>query len=331
MARQTDDLQWAFGAIEALKNASPMGFLLRKAKNGRHLESFRLKPVKTDYFRRQVTDKLMSLKEKFDANEVRITRFHQDHDEHDESVVRVLDVQAHQTIRDTIDNIQQISSANEIDALDRLANAKFSALMFKDADGMSVIALDSVKIYSNRAFRKAGFLASYDESGIREFDGDAALVFTLGLPCMYFEKENKLLVFDKKATEKMFNMLEHYKKVAKLKLDELADLEILDIEPAVLNKALESITITRKISNMVSDEAFINDIDVYKKYDEYIKRKRIDDESVQVNVVNGKVVIRTVEDLRAFLHLAAYDIQSSVVDPEQIFLALRKRKVRRKA
>ena len=58
-------------------------------------------------------------------------------------------------------------------------------------------------------------VASYDKSGLSEFDGNAILAFKLGSACIYFEEKKKLVVFDMNKTQNMFPFLEHYKNLAR--------------------------------------------------------------------------------------------------------------------
>ncbi len=65
------------------------------------------------------------------------------------------------------------------------------------------------------------------------------LAFELGLPCIYFEETEKMVVFDRPKTESILNLKEYYKKKAKTQLKstgnfrqkELAVSQLYDVTP----------------------------------------------------------------------------------------------------
>ena len=323
-----EDYQWIFDGINNIDNMQPQGYLLKKRGQKQQLDSYKLKVIKPEYFREKIKSKLGEMQKKLNNKEIKITKFYKE--DTDESVISILDVDKHIWIKNTINDIFQTSAANSMNKLDDMENARFSAMLFKIPGNKSIIAIDFVSIFSE-AFEKVGLVATYDDIGLQELNKNAVLVFKFGLPCVYFEERNKLVVLDKKDTEKIFNLLEHYQKKANQKFKELIDEEIIEIDEKILQTELEKIGPARRINNMIEEDIFTTDIAVYKKYDVFFKNhNEIDDELTQLSIKDNKVIIDTKDRFYSFLHLAGYNLGQSVIDDKFLFITFQKRKIKTK-
>ena len=321
-----NDYQWIFDGIDNIDNIQPQGFLLKKDGHKRQLDSYRLKVIKTTYFRKNLKSKLEEMQKKLNNKEIKITKFYKE--DTDEFVISILNADEYIWIKNTITDIFQTSATNSIGKLDNMENARFSAMLFKIPENKSIIAIDFVSIFS-KAFEKFGLVATYDDIGLQELDKDAALVFKFGLPCIYFEEVHKLVVLHKKDTEDIFNLLEHYQKKANQKFNELVDEEIIEINKALLQTELKKIGPARKINNMIEEGMFITDIAVYKKYDAFLKKHdEFDDELTQLSIKNNKVIIDTKDRFHSFLYLTGYNLGQSVIDDKILFIAFQKRRIK---
>ena len=328
----TDNYDWVFDNVKKIKNIKPMGFILKKSKKGKYLESYRLKIIKTEYFRDKIQKRFNIVEDKIKKKETKIKKFHQEITD-EENVVFVLDVEDHSSIKKTIDEIYQTSSANESDKLETLDKAKFSAMLFDLPEEESIIGLDFVSIYDKKAFKKMGLIATYDENGLEELEKDAVLVFKFTLPCIYFEKKSKLIIFDKKKTETMFNLMEYYQEKARKTFTKLKDEDIIEISNNVFESEIKNVENARKINKMIEDDSFIMDVDRYKKYDKFLKNDPdIDDELTRLEIKNNKVIIDNKDKFRSFLHMTENNLQRSVLDDDDdTYISFRKRKVKRKS
>ena len=306
-----------------------MGFLLKKSTHGKYLDAYRLKPIKTQYFKRKLRAELECIKEKYESNQIKIRNFYRE--DTDENTLSILDVSKHASIKNTIEQILQSADANPIDSMKSMRLARFSAMLYDIPDEKSMIALDFVSIFSKSAFEKGGLVATYDEVGLEELKKDSALVFRFGLPCIYFEEEEKLLVLNKPKTEEIFNLLEHYQEKASAKFKELEDEEIIDIDNALLQGELKNITTARRINNMIEGDMFTTDIGFYKKYEKFFsEHSDLDDELTKLTIKQGKVLLHDKNHFQSYLHMTSYNIQQSVIEDEEIYIAFQKRKVKRK-
>ena len=308
-----------------LNGISPMGFLLKKARHGKYLNAYRMKPINTDYFRDKLMLTLKSVYDKYKTREIKIKDIHADVDD---NAVVILDVNEYQTIKSTIEQIFQDAETMPMDSLKSTARAKFSAMLFDIPDGKSVISIDTVEVFFKNVFEKGIFVATYDETAVEEMKHDSALVFRYELPCIYFEEEEKLLVLDRKKTEGIFNLLEHYQKNARTKFVELVDENIVEIDSAVLDSELKNITTARKINSMIKTDEFTKDIDFYKEYKS--KSSDFDDKLAQITIKNDKVIISNKDDLLAFLHITRDAVIESMMYPDKKYISYVKRPIKRK-
>lgn len=321
-----DNYDWIFDGINNISNIKPDGFLLRKAGHRQQLDAFKLKPIRTNYFRNILKTKLEEIKQKFEDREIKITKFYRE--DADESAISVLDVDKHVWVKNTIREIFQTASANPIDKLDRMENVKFSAMLFKIPNSKSIMAIDFVAIYSEAFEAKIGLVATYDDMGLEQLDRNAALVFKFGLPCIYFEETDKLLVMNKKDTEKIFNMLEHYQKKATQKFNELENEGIIEIDKTILQSELKKIGSSRRINNMIEGGAFTTDISIYKKYETFLKKHPDVNDELGLKIENGRVIIDTKNHFDSFLHFTEYNLGQSVIDDSVLYIALKKRLIK---
>jgi hypothetical protein len=317
-----------FDTAQSLGDIKPVGFLLKKPTHGRYLDAFKLKPVKTDYFRSKLALELIRIGEQVNKGEIRMVDF-DDENADDENTISVMDVEKYQSVKTTIAQIFQQSASNPIDSLKTMQRAKFSAMVFTIPQNKSVIALDNVSIFYKNAFEKFGLVAGYDEDGLGALGKDSALVFKYGLPCIYFEEKKRLLIIDSKRTEDMFSLLEHYQAKGNMQFTELSQ-TILTLDNAVLQAELKNITTARRISRMIDGKLFSADIALYKRHEAFIKSRGIDDKLVQIEISGDRVVVDTKEKFKAFLHVTSLNLVNPVLAPDQYYLALRKLKIEAK-
>ena len=326
----SDDYKWIFDGIENIDDIKPECFLLKKDQRGNFLHSYRLQPIQTGYFKTRIKSKLEDTQTKFNNNEIKIRNFYRE--ETDDTVVSILDAIKYDFIRRTIEDIFQTASANKIDKLDTMEKVNFSALLFKIPNGKSIIALDSVSIF-NQAFKRIGLIVTYDEEGMKKLEKTKSIIaFELGLPCIYFEEFQKIVVFDRPKTESILNLKEYYKKKAKTTFQKLVDEEIIDMDNKIFEKETNNITTARRINIMIEDDVFTTDITIYQKYEEYFKNHpEIDDEMTKLEIKNNKVMLHTKQHFQSFLHLTGYNLDQSVIDDSKIFIAYQKRRVKIKS
>lgn len=317
---------WIFESSENIKNIKPHAFLLKKAQHGRFLNSFRLKVVKTNQFQKSTEKKLIEITTDIKNKSKKIKKFHSDFtDDYD---YFVLDKTKHSYIRETITELFQTADTNPISSLKTMTKMKISAVVFKMPDNKSIIAIDTVSVYDKEALEGAGLLATYDELGIEELKKDSALIFNFNFPCLFFEETGQLLVLDKKLTERIFNFSEIYIKKSTEIFEKLQSEEIIEIDEAVLQKELKTLTMSRRINNMIEDNQFKTDIAIYKKYESFLKRHpEFVDEYTKLTIKNDKVLIKDEHDFRSFVFMTGFNILKSVVGEDKYYIAFKKRKV----
>lgn len=304
----------------------PVAFILRKHHAGKYLESFRLRPVKTQYFQNRIRDKIEDLKAKIEGGDVKIKNFHID--DIAQANMYILDVCQYAYIANTIVQVQQHTAASEIDTLKSMKRAKISALMFELSEE-TIIAFDTVQIFS-KAFQK-GYLATYDESGLDDLPKDSFLLFNLNLPCIYFRNKKKLLVFDLDKTERIFNLLEHYQNKANEKFQKLSEEDIIDLDPIIFSREIKHTQTARKIYKLILEDRFDVTVEECVKYKKEIDNQNIDDESCKIDIENNKILIHSKENLDSFLHFIGYDVQESLRDRNQKYLSITKRRLQTKS
>lgn len=305
-----------------LENVEPMGFLLRKMRGT--LRSYSMGRINTDYFEQKLKLELQTIRNKYDSGKIKIKDTYADVDDDD---VVVLDANEYQAVQSTIKRIFQYTEADPADKQKGVRGAKASAMLFKRPNSKSIIAIDLVSVIYNKGSEKRVFV-TYDDMRINEFQDKAILLFKYGLPCIYYEEYNALMVLNRKKTEDIFNLREHYQNVSKSKFDELIEAGIVEIQNDVLDTELGNNTTARKIYAMVKDGNFARDINYYKKYVD--QSADIEDERAHIKIRDNKVIISNQKELLAFLYVTRDDVVSSIINPDNKYVTHRKDHLRSK-
>ncbi len=312
-------------ALEGLDDVMPMAFLLRKDTRSRHLHSFKLRPIgnKTklhNKLRRKIKGRLEGM-----ADEKRpIKNFDKDYES---DSITIMDVKKSSFVDETLKTILQMADTDPIDSLKSMQTAKYSATLFRMPDHGSIITIDSVAVY-HEGFKKVGHLLSYDDD---VSDVDGMIMFKFDLPCIYFEKFGMLLVLDRKATEQIFNLIEHYQDRIKDYFEDLADDDRIDINLDDLKEWTKTMTMARRVNAMIQNGMLDRDIDVYERYRDYLdSHSDIDDDGLLLKLDNGTISIPDKKHFESFLNFSETNLQQSVIDPNDTYVTSRKRKVVRK-
>lgn len=311
-------------ALGEIGRVEPMAFLLRKGARGRHLDSFRLRPLDdASRLHMKLRHKITSRLERLGGERHPIGDFDRDY----YGDVTVMDVKKNSSVNETVRAIFEMSDSNPIGSLKSMQTAKYSAVLFPMPDKGSVIAIDTVTVY-HEAFSKVGHLIAYDD-GVSDVDG--MILFKFDLPCIYLEKLEKLLVLDRTATEKMFNLIEHYRGRIEEHFEGLAGEGRIDVDMGGLREWTKTITTARRVNAMIRGGLFDQDVGVYEKYREYLdSHPEIDDDGLRLRVENGRISIPDKAHFDSFLNFAERNLQQSVIDPDDIYVASRKRRVEKR-
>ena len=299
-----------------LENVEPMGFLLRKVRGT--LRSYSMGQINTDYFKQKLKLELQKIRDKYNRDEIKIKDTYVDAGDDD---VVVLDANEYQSVKSTIDRIFRYTEADPADRQRGVMGATASAMLFDRPNGKSIIAIDQVAVIYDKGSEKRVFVA-YDDMHVDEFQNKALLLFKYGLPCIYYEEYDALMVLNRTKAEQIFSLLEHYQKVSKNKFDELIEADIVDIKSGILDTELHNITTARKIYAMVKDDNLSRDINYYQKYIE--QSADIEDERVRIKIRNDRVIISDRKELLAFLHVARDDVVRSVTNPDNKYVSHKK-------
>ena len=315
--------QWIFDGIKNIDEVKPIGFLLDR-KN-KQFDSYKLHRIKTDYFRMKVKSILEKLKEDYESNTVQIKNFPQEITE--ERVVHIVDIKEFQSIRETINKIYLTDQARKIDDLKLLSGLKFSAMYFKIQDEKSIITIDDVTILNmGKVDKKIGLVASYDKSGLREFDGNAILAFKIGSACIYFEEKKKLVVFDMNKTQNMFPFLEHYKDLARQHFDNISS--YVKIKSDVLEKGINNMNNATRIYRIIKNDTFDRGIEYYVDCKKIITQRKLNDDLTKLLIIDDKVIINDIDHFKSFLHMTDNNILQPIADTSQTYIAFSKRKAK---
>lgn len=299
-----------------LENVEPMGFFLRKVRGT--LRSYHMGQINTDYFKQKLKLELQKIRDKYNNGEIQIKDTYADADDDD---VVVLDVDEYQAVQSTIERIFKYTEADPADRQKGVRGATASAMLFDRPNDKSIIAIDQVAVIYNKGSEKRVFV-TYDDMHIDEFQDKAVLLFKYGLPCIYYEEYNALMVLNRKKTEDIFHLLEHYQKVSKSKFDELIESGIIDIKSEILDAELGNVTTARKVYAMIKNGNFSRDINYYQKYID--QSSDIEDERAHIKIHNNKVSISDRQELLAFLHVTRDDVVSSIINPDNKYVTHRK-------
>ena len=246
----------------------------------------------------------------------------------DEKTVWIIDAKKYESIQKTINDVFDTNLGDKYrDHRKHISKIKYSAMLFDIPNEKSIITIDFISIY-NKKTTDIGLVASYDDSGLHEITKGDVFTFKSDLPCIYFEEVEKLIVFDLKKTEQIFNLIEHYRKNARKQFEMLVKKNIIDIDNDVLETSIKNITTAYKINRMIEHDAFDMTI---KEYEEYIKffktHKDIRDKVSKLLIRDNKVIIHNDDDFKAFLYWTDYAIQQSVINPNKIFVVHGKREI----
>lgn len=313
-----------WGALGDIGRVEPMAFLLRKGARGKHLDSFRLRPLgDKSRLHAKLRHKITNRLERLEGKERPIGDFDRDY----YGDVTIMDVKKNSSVNETIKAIFEMSDSNPIGSLESMRMARYSAVLFPMPDKSSVIAMDTVAVY-HEAFSKVGHLISYDDD-ISDVDG--MILFKFGLPCIYFEKLEKLLVLDRAATENMFNLIEHYQGRIEECFERLSGEGRIDVDPGDLKEWTKTNTMARRVNAMIRAGLFDQDVHVYEKYRDYLdSHPEIDDDGLRLRVENGRISIPDKVHFNSFLNFAERNLQQSVIDSDDIYVASRKRRVEKR-
>lgn len=311
-------------ALKGIERVMPMAFLLRRDTKSKQLDSFRLKPIgDATKLHGKLKAKIKRRVEGVVDERRPIRDFDKDYEG---DGITVMNVEKSSFVRKTLEAIFEMSDANPIGSLKNMKMAKYSAVLFPMPDGNAVIAIDKVAVY-HKEFNKVGHLLSYDDD---VSDVDGMILFKFDLPCIYFEKFGLLLVLDRKATEQMFNLIEHYQGRIRDYFEGLGD-DMVDMDMGDLNEWTKTITVARRVNAMIQNGFLDREITVYEKYKEYLDaHPEIDDDGLRLEMDNGKISIPDKKHFESFLNFAETNLQQSVIDSDDIYVASRKRKVVRK-
>lgn len=299
-----------------------MAFLLRRDTTSSQLDSFRLKPV-GNQLNNKLRFKIKEVLKNIADENYTIKDFDS---EYESDKITVMDVKNSLFVEKTINTIFQMADSNPIDSLKSMKGSTYSSVLFKMQDHKSVIAIDTVAVY-HKGFKKVGHLLSYGES---VDDVDSIIMFKFDLPCIYFEKINKLLVLDRKTTEGMFNLIEHYQGKIKDHFERLASDGRVDIDVRNVDEWTKKITMARRVNSVIQNGLLDMDLDVYERYREYLdNHPEINDDELQLSIKNDRIYIPDKKYFESFLNFAESNLQQSVIDPDDIYVAMRKRKVKR--
>ena len=314
--------KWIFDGIKNIDSIRPHGFVAKR--NMGALQSFKLEIVHTEYFRTRFIKKLEQTKNELVNREIKIKEFPQE--DTVKKTVYIIDVKKYKSIEKTIEDIFDTDSATPISSVN-IKRIKYSAMLFIIPNNKSIITLDFISVYNPKA-SNVGLVTSYDESGLHEITEGDIITFKLGLPCLYFEEVHKLVVFDLKTTEEIFNLSEYYRENARTQFSKLVEDDIIDINEEVLEAWIKKNVNASKINRMIEQNAFNMTIKEYKKYIEFFSTHRdINDEVSQLNIKNNKVIIHSEDDFTAFLYWTDYAIQQSIIDPNKIYVIHSKREI----
>ena len=310
------------GALKWIDHAMPMAFLLRRDTKSKQLDSFRLKPIGDAT---KLHDKMRGKIKEWIENESNKKRPIRDFEKYyDVDGIAIMDVEKSSFVNETIKTIFEMSSSNPIDSLKSMQSARYSAVLFSLPNQNSIVAIDTVAVY-HQAFGKVGHLLSYDDD-VSDLDG--MILFKFDMPCIYFEKLNKLLVLDRKATETMFNLIEHYQNKIEGRFEGLVSEGIIDMDVRDLRGWTKNITAARRVNAMIQKGLFDQEIDVYKKYKKYLnEHPDIDDDELRLEIINDRISILDEKHFKSFLNFAETNLQQSVIDPNDRYVAMRKRRV----
>lgn len=320
----TEQYKWIFDGIENIDSIRPHGFVAKRHRGS--LQLFELDSVNTEYFRTKIIKKLEQTQTELNDKEITIKNFPQEVT--DEKTVWIIDAKKYESIQKTINDVFDTNLGDKYrDHRKHISKIKYSAMLFDIPNEKSIITIDFISIY-NKKTTDIGLVASYDDSGLHEITKGDVFTFKSDLPCIYFEEVEKLIVFDLKKTEQIFNLIEHYRKNARKQFEMLVKKNIIDIDNDVLETSIKNITTAYKINRMIEHDAFDMTI---KEYEEYIKffktHKDIRDKVSKLLIRDNKVIIHNDDDFKAFLYWTDYAIQQSVINPNKIFVVHGKREI----
>ena len=308
--------------LEGIDQVMPMAFLLKRDTRSSQLDSFRLKPV-GNQLNNKLRFKMKEVLKNIADEKTAIKDFDR---EYESDKITVMDVKGSLFVEKTLKTVFEMADSNPIDSLKNMKGVAYSSVLFKMPNHRSVIAIDTVAVY-HKGFRKIGHLLSYGES---INDVESIILFKFDLPCIYFEKINKLLVLDRKSTEGMFNLIEHYQGKIKDYFEKLTSDSRVDIDVRNVGEWTKKITMARRVNSVIQNGLLDRDPDVYEKYREYLdKHPDINDDELQLSIKNGRICIPDKKHFESFLNFAESNLQQSVIDPDDVYVAMRKRKVKR--
>ena len=316
--------KWIFDGIKNIDSIRPHGFVARRHQGS--LQSFKLNSINTEYFRTKFIKKLKQTQTELNDGEIKIKIFPKEVT--DEKTVWIIDVKKYRSIQKTINDVFDTDSSDRYSEHGaNIPRIKYSVMLFKIPNKKSIITIDFISIYNKKA-TDIGLVASYDESGLHEIETGDVFTFKAGLPCIYFEEDEKLIAFDLKKTEQIFNLIEHYRDNAREQFKILVEENIIDIDHDVLEAGIKNITNASKINRMIEHDVFNMTIEEYKEYLKFFNtHKDIHDEVSDLLIRDDKVIIHNDDNFKAFLYWTDYAIQQSVIDKNKIFVVHGKREI----
>lgn len=170
--------------------------------------------------------------------------------------------------------------------------------------------------------KKFGLTLLFSQGRFNKIEGDV-LAVDKNMDCLYFEKTDSLLVFNKYNTEIIFNFKEYYQRIAVGVFKALAEQRnLIRAEQSILDDAFTKSKFIRRITRLQRDAKFNKDISYFNKMLTYLvdNPQKYNPDKVQLVIKDNKVIIDSLVRLNTFLRVCNNEAVEDVIE-HRLFLA----------
>jgi hypothetical protein len=144
---------------------------------------------------------------------------------------------------------------------------------------------------------------------------DDIVAFDKQVDCVYFDYSNSLLVISKYDVEIIFNFKEYYQVHSQAVFQGLVDLNLIEVTDQVMVDMLGNYYTTKRITGLLKEGKFNRTIEFFREHSKYFEKKRneLQDDKIQLEIRNNRVIINNKEKLDTFLNICDDDYVEGVI------------------